>query len=105
MTEADAVAATGRVLREMFGADLRDTEVGEIVVPAGTVTEYEQAWLVPFNTRAYVEDGDITAALVPSVVAVPNDGSPAHVPPSAIPVEEYFSDVASGRRGWLSAGG
>ena len=39
-------------------------------------------------------------AAVPSLIMVPGDGSPAHFPPSAIPVDRYLDAVAAGEIGW-----
>jgi hypothetical protein len=37
---------------------------------------------------------------VPNLIMVPGDGSPAHLPPSAVPVDRYLAAIASGEIRW-----
>jgi hypothetical protein len=64
--------------------------------------EYSTAWTIPFASEYFVKSGDVNYALVPSALLVPKDGSAAHYPPTAISVEEYLADVATGRTKWLA---
>ncbi|SER43304.1 Immunity protein 35 [Lentzea xinjiangensis] len=101
VTRADAVERARTALQDHYGKDLHDDELGTVVVQEELVEEYPAAWLVPFASEHFIRTGDLNYALVPSVLLVPKDGSPAHYPPSAIPVVEYLENVASGRTQWL----
>jgi len=67
------------------------------------VTEYEDAWLVPFNTRTYLDGGPPPTGLLPSAAVVPKYADVApHYPPNALPVEEYLRRVRRGEMAWSS---
>ncbi|MBE1579700.1 YrhB domain-containing protein [Amycolatopsis roodepoortensis] len=102
VSRADAIEQARTALRDYYGEDLRDDELGEIVVREELIEEYPTAWTVPFASEHFINSGDVNYALAPSVLLVPKDGSTAHYPPTAIPVEEYLADVASGRTKWLA---
>ncbi|MEQ0562291.1 YrhB domain-containing protein [Amycolatopsis sp. NEAU-NG30] len=102
VSRADAVERTRAILRGCYGEALNDDELGKIVVQEDLIEEYPTAWVVPFASEYFVQSGDINYALIPNMVLVPKDGSAAHYPPSAIPVEQYLADVASGRTKWLA---
>jgi hypothetical protein len=97
--DAAIVRATD-LLRTAFGPDLRHPDAGEVVVNHRLVAEHDNAWAVPFGSRSFVEDGDRTHLLVPSVVVVPKGDAPAHYAPSAMSVADYLAAVASGARSW-----
>jgi hypothetical protein len=99
---ADAIERARNVLRDHYGEDLHDDELGKIVLRDELIAEYSTAWTIPFASEHFVKSGDVNYALVPSVLLVPKDGSPTQYPPTAISVEEYLADVTSGRTKWLA---
>ncbi|WP_158854799.1 YrhB domain-containing protein [Saccharothrix deserti] len=104
MTEVvDRDEAIGRalaLLKQAFGDDLRAPRAGEIVIREQLVAEHDNAWAVPFNSRRFLEAQDPGSAMLPSLIVVPKDDHPAHYAPTAMPVAEYLSSVATGTRRW-----
>jgi hypothetical protein len=97
-----AIRAATQLLGQEYGAELRTPHGDAVVVRTDDITEYSTAWLVPFNTRSFLETGNPMTSLVPSAVLVPKDERiQAHIPPSAYPVEEYLDKVRSGEWQWL----
>jgi hypothetical protein len=98
----EAIDRALAVLRAAYGAELRDVIAGELVICEELAEEHDIAWTVPFNSRRFLEAGEIDYEMVPDLLVVPKDGSPAHFAPSAEPLEEYLATVASGSRSWSS---
>jgi hypothetical protein len=97
----DTAMAAARALLEPETAALPvDSPFRDMVILDKQVTRHPIGWVVPFNTRRYLESQDLAAAAAPSIVVVPGDGSPAHFPPSAVPVDRYLTAVAAGEIGW-----
>jgi immunity protein 35 of polymorphic toxin system len=97
---AEALGSALRLLRAGFGEELRDPVAGEIRLQEDLAQEHDIAWSVPFNSRRYLEANDIGYAMVPSLIVVPKDGSPAHYAPSTKPLAEYLAAVSSGSQPW-----
>ena len=99
-----AVAAAEELLQHEFVPDLRTPDGGSLVVLEEQITEYNVAWLVPFNSRAYLVTGDPVEFVLPGACVVPKDAAvQAHFPPTYLPVEEYLEKVSSGDMTWPAA--
>jgi hypothetical protein len=96
----EAIGRAIALLRTAFGPELRDPSAGEVVINHPLVAEHDNAWAVPFNSKSFIEDGDPTHAMIPSLVVVPKDGASAHYAPTGMPVADYLADVSSGSRPW-----
>lgn len=104
-SRSEALAAAEELLQSEFGQEKRTERGDQVVVLEDDMTEYETAWLVPFNSRIYVETGNPVKFLMPGACLVPKDGVVApHFPPPALPVEEYLDKVWSGEMDWLVSG-
>lgn len=102
VTRSEALAAAEELLQGEFGHEMRTERGDQVVVLEDDVTEYEAAWLVPFNSRAYVETGNPVKFLMPGACLVPKDDAvDPHFPPTALPVTEYLDKVRSGEMNWL----
>ncbi|MBK0866306.1 hypothetical protein INP57_05770 [Saccharopolyspora sp. HNM0986] len=96
MSRSEALAAAEELLRGEFGQEMRTERSDEVVLLEEDMIEYGTAWLVPFNSRTYVETGNPVKFLVPGACLAPKDVAIApHFPPSALPVEEYLDKVRS----------
>ncbi len=103
MTRSEAIMTIHDLLISEFGEGLKTRSGDQVVLLRENVTEYEDAWLVPFNTRAYLEGGPPPTGLLPSAALVPKDSRiPPHYPPTALPVENYLARVRSGEMSWSS---
>ncbi|MEV8612190.1 YrhB domain-containing protein [Amycolatopsis sp. NPDC051373] len=96
MQKQDAVAIATRFIADQVGPELIHPVVGRLVVEEEYVSEHELAWIVPFNSVAFLEDGDFDKACIPSVIAVPRNGLAAFLPPSSLPVREFLDEVVAG---------
>lgn len=98
MTKQEAEWAAEQFLNRIYGAG----SIGSsMLIETEQTTEYEFAWSVLFDTVAHKETGDVMQAPMSRVVVVPKDGSPAHFPPTAIPLADYFASIATGEQSWL----
>ncbi len=71
ITPDDAVRAAEHLLREQSG------ETGADLVVVGAPSEISGHWVVGYNSRAYVEEGDVASALAGNgPIAVPQSGAP-----------------------------
>jgi hypothetical protein len=101
VTRAEAMEIVRDLLVIEFGENLKTETGDQVLLIREGVTEYGTAWLVPFNTRTYLEGGVPSAGALPSAVLVPKDRSiPPHYPPTAWPVEQYLAKVRSGESSW-----
>ncbi len=73
VSRSEALAAAEELLQGELGHEMRTERGGQIVVLEDDVTEYEAAWLVPFNSRAYVETGNPVKFLMPGACLAPTD--------------------------------
>ena len=90
-----------RLLEQEFGSDLRTPEGDDVVLLEERVAEYDSAWLVPFNSRAYITTGDPVEFLLPGACLVPKDEAVhPHFPPTHLPVDEYLEKVRAGEMSW-----
>lgn len=102
ITRSEAVHSARELLVSAIGDDLLTQDGEHVVIRAEMISEYEVAWLVPFNTKEYLETRDPTHAMIPSAVLVPKDRTiRPHYPPSAIDVPVYLARVASGELPWF----
>jgi hypothetical protein len=96
-----AVDLSYDLLRTDLNEDLVTPRGEQVVVLSESVTEYSTAWLVPFNTKSFIEGGDIDSAMIPSAVLVPKDPAfDPHYPPTAIDVPEYLEMIEQGEMQW-----
>lgn len=95
MNRQDAVSIATRFLAERIGPDLTHPAVGKLVVQEDLAREHESAWAVPFNSVAFVATGDLDMACVNSVIIVPKADSPAFLPPTDVPVEDFLAETGS----------
>lgn len=103
VTRAEAIMAVQDLLISEFGEGLKTHGRDQVVLLRENVTEFEDAWLVPFNTRRYLEGGSPPTGLLPSAALVPKDNRiPPHYPPTALPVENYLAKARSGEMPWSS---
>lgn len=102
---AEALGGALALLRAAFGEGLRDPVAGEIRLQEDLAEEHDIAWSVPFNSTRYLEEDDTGYAMVPSLIVMPKDGSPAHYAPSATPLAEYLAAVSSGSQPWSGPAG
>ncbi|QRP49259.1 YrhB domain-containing protein [Amycolatopsis sp. FDAARGOS 1241] len=100
MDRDNALAAARALLDQETAAIPEDSPFHDMVIRDEQVVQHPAGWLVPFNTRRYLETEDFAVAAVPNLVMVPGDGSPAHFPPSAVPVDRYLEAVTAGEIGW-----
>jgi immunity protein 35 of polymorphic toxin system len=105
MQRVEAIDRALELLRGTFGDEMRDPDAGELLLREELAEEYDIAWAIPFNSRRFLEADDIGYAMVPDLLVVPKDGSPAHYAPSALPLDEYLAAVSSGSRPWSSTAG
>lgn len=103
VTRAEAIMSVQDLLISEFGEDLRTDDGDSVLLLRDNVSEYDDAWLVPFNTRRYLEGGPPPTGLLPSAALVPKDRRiPPHYPPTFLPVEEYLAKVRTGEMTWSS---
>ena len=100
MDRDNAIAAARALLDQETAEVPEDSPFHHMVIRDEQVMRHPAGWLVPFNTRQYLETEDFAVAAVPNLIMVPGDGSPAHFPPSAIPVDRYLDAIASGEIAW-----
>jgi hypothetical protein len=100
MDRDNAIAAAQALLDQETAEVPQDSPFHHMVIRDEQVMRHAAGWLVPFNTRQYLETEDFAVAAVPNLIMVPGDGSPAHFPPSAVPVDRYLDAVAAGEIGW-----
>jgi hypothetical protein len=101
---AEAIDRALAVLRAAYGAELRDADAGALVICEELAEEHGIAWVIPFNSRRFLEAGESDYEMIPNLLVVPKDASPAHFAPSAEPLEEYLAAVAAGLRPWSGSG-
>jgi hypothetical protein len=102
VTRQDAIARAVKFL-EQDAPGMVHPELGPIVIRDDLITEHELGWAIPFNSRAFLDTGDISKAAVPSVVVVTKDGPEPFLPPSYLPVQEYLDEVRE-NGGWAALG-
>ena len=103
MNRDDAVDEAVRLLKRLFGPDMFDSVLGQIVVDDDYVEEHDTAWLVPFESMSYlVDDSDPGKACVPNIVLVPRDGAEPFIPPSAEPASTFLDEVKESGLDWVS---
>jgi hypothetical protein len=103
MNRDDAVREALQLLRGLFGPDMLDSVLGQIMVDDDHVEEHDTAWLVPFESVAYLlDDSDPSKACVPNVVLVPRDGAEPFIPPSAEPATTFLDEVKASGVDWVS---
>lgn len=95
MNKQEAVGIATRFLADQVGPDLTHPQVGKLVVQEDLAREHESAWAIPFNSAAFVATGDLDMACVNSVIIVPKNDSPAFLPPTDVPVEEFLAGAES----------
>lgn len=101
LSEGQALELVRGMLVRDLGPDLTTRTGEQVVILTGNITEYPTAWLVPFTTRAFLDDGNFSRAIIPSVALVPKDARiRPHYPPTAIDVPEYLSKIESGEMRW-----
>src|ERR1700754_2804924 len=96
MQKQEAVAIATRFIVDQVGPELVHPVVGRLVVEEEFVSAHELAWVVPFNSVAFLEDGDFEKACIPSVIAVPRNGLPPFLSRTWLPVRECLDEVAAG---------
>jgi Immunity protein 35 len=103
VTKAEAIMTVQDLLISEFGESLKTRSGDQVLLIRDNVSEYDDAWLVPFNTRTYLDGGPPPTGLLPSAVLVPKDRRvPPHYPPTALPVAEYLAKVRDGEMHWSS---
>lgn len=101
MTRQEAITEAVRFL-EQDAPGMVHPQLGPIVIRDELIVEHELGWAIPFNSRAFLDTGDISKAAVPSVVVVTKEGPPPFLPPSYLPVREYLDEVRD-NGGWATA--
>lgn len=99
MKKEEAVSVAGRFIADRIGPDMIHPGVGRIVIEEEFVTEHESAWVVPFNSAAFLDSADFDKACIPSVIVVPKGGAPAFLPPTSPTVDEFLAEESSRRFG------
>jgi len=102
LTREQAIIRVRDLLVMEFGESLRTRSGDQVVLRRDAVTEYDDAWVVPFNTRSDLNGGPPPTGLLPAAAVVPKDSDVApHYPPTALPVE-YLARVRSGEMSWTA---
>lgn len=85
ISREEAVQVAESMLRELNTSDGVDRVV------LGEPTDVAGHWVIGYNSRAYVEDGDIISALAGNgPIAVPRSGEPAFFLTSTRPAAEQL---------------
>ncbi|MFE4874305.1 YrhB domain-containing protein [Streptomyces sp. NPDC056682] len=87
----EAVHSAAELLRGVYPEKTESL----VMFPEKSV-EYAYGWAVRFDWKEHLETGDWLLSPITSVVIVPHDGTKAHFPPSAFPVDDYMSRRAAG---------
>ncbi|MFI5611775.1 YrhB domain-containing protein [Amycolatopsis sp. NPDC051903] len=93
MERQEALAAATRLLAGSLGPGLVHPSAGPVRLREDLVGEHELAWIVPFNSIAFLDHGDREKMCIPSVIAVPKAGTPAFFPPTYLPVRDFLDEV------------
>jgi hypothetical protein len=101
VTRQEAIAEAVRFL-EQDAPGMVHPQLGPIVIRDELIIEHELGWAIPFDSRAFLDTGDIGKAAVPSVVVVAKEGPPPFLPPSYLPVRDYLDEVRE-NGGWAAA--
>lgn len=97
----EAVRIVHTILVENFGEGLRTDDGDTVVLLAEKATDYGEAWLIPFNSKRYLDSGDPLYIFLPGAILVPKDRQHrAHVPPSAFDIPRYLDLLRSGEISW-----
>lgn len=99
MNKQDAVGIATRFIADQIGPDLMHPALGKIVIEEEFVREHELAWIVPFNSVAFLETRDFDKACIPSIIAVPKSDLPAFLPPTSLPAMEFLDEVRDSGQG------
>jgi hypothetical protein len=99
MNRDEAITSAVAFLTGLMGPGLVHPELGQIVLRLDYVGEHDLAWILPFNSVAYLRDGDVSRACAPSVVLVPQNGDPVFIPPSYLPISEFLDAAKEDGRG------
>lgn len=103
VTREQAIMLTRDLLVSEFGEVMRTRAGDQVVLRSNDVREYDDAWLVPFNTRTYLDGGPPPTGLLPAAAVVPKDSNVApHYSPTALSVGDYLAKVRSGEMKWAS---
>jgi hypothetical protein len=83
-----------------FGAGLPDYKDPEVNLLIVAEREYDFGWVFDFNTRKYVESGDILESLLGNgpLIVDRNDGHIYTIPGSGSSREEYIAEFRAGSR-------
>ncbi|MGW0282700.1 YrhB domain-containing protein [Streptomyces sp. NPDC003236] len=92
VTKEEAVAAAARHLKTAAYPE----RANSVVMLPETAVEFAYGWSVRFDFKEHLESGDPSQAPFSSVVVVPHDGTPAHLPPTHLSVARYMEMCASG---------
>ncbi|MFE6287641.1 YrhB domain-containing protein [Streptomyces sp. NPDC057877] len=92
VTKDQAVSSAERFLKTAAYPDRADS----VVMLPDTAIELGYGWTVRFDFQEHIDTGDMATAPFTSVVVVPHDGTPAHFPPTAYPVDRYMDMRATG---------
>lgn len=81
----DAYEAAQRYLTD----HVRGAEGNEVVI--ASAAEYPSAWSFGYNTRRFLENGDLGASMIGNgPVVVPKNGGPIYLAQSGSPVEDQL---------------
>lgn len=96
-----AVRETHTLLVDEYGPSLITPHGDQVIIIEDEITEYPSAWLVPFNTEAFLFRDDFWAGLLPCAALIPKDPTRRpHYPPTVYPVEEYLDMLDTGASSW-----
>lgn len=100
MDKDSVIKAAIDLLKRDNHGELKTYQGDELIIVEDKVHQHGIAWIVPYNTRAYLEHGDFEKCLFPSGIVVPTDGGQAHYAPGVPPFDEYVDAVQRGEWHW-----